>query len=57
LFTHAGHDDHGGADFARRNKDQADMIRTRGAQEAGAEILDVCEFELALAHLGVSEIA
>jgi hypothetical protein len=29
------------------------MIRTRCAQEAGAEILDVCEFELALAHLDV----
>jgi hypothetical protein len=41
---------------ARRNKDQANMIRT-SAQEAGAEVLDVCELELALAHLGVSEIA
>jgi hypothetical protein len=47
------HDDHSGSDFARRNRDQADMIRTRCAQEAGAEILDVCEFELALAHLDV----
>jgi hypothetical protein len=42
---------------AWRNKDEANMIRTRGAQEAGAEVLDVCELELALAHLGVSEIA
>lgn len=39
-----------------RNREQAEMARTEGAQEAGAQVLDVCEFELALAHLRVPEM-
>ena len=30
--------------------------RSTGAQEAGVEVLKVCEFELALAHLRVPEL-
>jgi hypothetical protein len=40
-----------------RNRDQAGTIRSAVVQEAGAELLDVCEFELALAHLRVPEMA
>jgi quinol monooxygenase YgiN len=38
-----------------RNKDQLDRIRATGSQEARAEVLDECDFELALAHLRVPE--
>ena len=41
----------------QRNRDQAATVRTAGAQEAGANILDVGEFELAVAHLRVPEMA
>src|ERR1700722_3697414 len=34
-----------------RNKDQLDKIRATGSQEADAEVLDECDFELAVAHL------
>ena len=34
-----------------RNKDQLDSIRATGSQEARAEVLDACDFELAIAHL------
>ena len=40
-----------------RNRDQAATVRTAGAQQAGANILDVDEFELAVAHLRVPEMA
>ncbi len=40
-----------------RNRGQAETIRAAGAQDAGAQVLDVCEFELAIAHLRVPEMA
>ncbi|MGH3516628.1 MAG: antibiotic biosynthesis monooxygenase [Haloechinothrix sp.] len=40
-----------------RSRDKADALRAEGAKEAGVEVLDVCEFELALAHLRVPEMA
>ncbi len=40
-----------------RTRDEADSLRLTGAREAGVEVLDVCEFELALAHLHVPEMA
>ena len=39
-----------------RNKDQLDRIRATGSQEARAEVLDECDFELAIAHLRVPEM-
>ena len=39
-----------------RNKDQLDRIRATGSQEANAEVLDQCDFELAVAHLRVPEM-
>ena len=39
-----------------RNKDQLDTIRATGSQEARAEVLDECDFELAVAHLRVPEM-
>lgn len=43
-------------DAMQRNREQAATARAAGIQEAGAEVLDVCEFELALAHLRVPEM-
>ncbi|GAA4487727.1 antibiotic biosynthesis monooxygenase [Rhodococcus olei] len=40
-----------------RNREKAAADRLIGIQEAGAEVLEVCEFELALAHLRVPELA
>jgi hypothetical protein len=40
-----------------RNRDQLDRIRATGSQDVSAEVLDVCDFELALAHLRVPEMA
>ena len=40
-----------------RSREQADAIRSAGSLETGAEVLQVCEFELALAHLRVPEMA
>jgi hypothetical protein len=40
-----------------RNKDQMDRIRATGSREAHAEVLDECDFELAIAHLRVPEVA
>ena len=40
-----------------RNKDQLDRLRGTGSQEVAAEVLDECDFELALAHLRVPELA
>ena len=39
-----------------RNKDQLDRIRATGSQEANAEVLDQCDFELAVAHLRVPQM-
>ena len=40
-----------------RIRDQAASLRSEGAREAGAEVIDVAEFELVLAHLHVPEMA
>ena len=45
------------AEAIERNKDQLDRIKATGSQEANAEVLDQCDFELALAHLRVPEMA
>jgi quinol monooxygenase YgiN len=39
-----------------QNKEALDRMRTTGSQAANAEILDYCDFELALAHLRVPEL-
>lgn len=39
-----------------RNRDQLDRIRATGSQEVAAEVLDECDFELAVAHLRVPEM-
>jgi heme-degrading monooxygenase HmoA len=44
-------------DAMQRNRDQLDNLRAAGTQEAGAEVLDDREFELAIAHLRVPEMA
>jgi hypothetical protein len=44
-------------DARDRNRDQLDRIRATGSQEVAAEVLDECDFELALAHLRVPEMA
>jgi hypothetical protein len=38
-----------------RNRDQATELRSRRVRDLGAEIIDVAEFELAIAHLRVPE--
>lgn len=45
------------AEALAQNRDQLDRIRATGSQEANAEVLDQCDFELALAHLRVPEMA
>ena len=45
------------AEAMERNRPQADSLRDATTQQAGAEVLDECEFELALAHLRVPEMA
>ena len=40
-----------------RNRDQAATVRMAGSREAGANVLDIGEFELAVAHLRVPEMA
>jgi hypothetical protein len=45
------------AEALERNKDQLDRLRATGSQEANAEVLDQHDFELALAHLRVPEMA
>jgi hypothetical protein len=44
-------------DAMERNRDQARSIRTERLRDLGAEQLDVCEFELTIAHLRVPELA
>lgn len=39
-----------------RNRDAASELRSRRARDLGAEIVDVAEFELAIAHLRVPEL-
>ena len=43
-------------DAMERNRDQARSLRTARLRELGADQLDVCEFELAIAHLRVPEL-
>ena len=45
------------AEAMERNKDALDTIKATGSQEANAEVLDQCDFELAVAHLRVPEMA
>jgi len=40
-----------------RNREQAGAVRAAGSQEGRAEVLEVLEFELALAHLRAPEMA
>jgi hypothetical protein len=41
----------------QRNRDQSAALRTVVTQQTGTQMLDICEFELALAHLRVPEMA
>ncbi|OLL19093.1 MULTISPECIES: antibiotic biosynthesis monooxygenase [unclassified Rhodococcus (in: high G+C Gram-positive bacteria)] len=45
------------AEAMERNRERVDSIRAEVARAAGAEVLDTCEFELAIAHLHVPEMA
>jgi heme-degrading monooxygenase HmoA len=40
-----------------RNRTMAGAVRASGSEEAGARVLDVCEFELAIAHLRAPDLA
>jgi heme-degrading monooxygenase HmoA len=44
-------------DAMERNRDQATALKIASMREAGVKELDECEFELALAHLRVPELA
>ena len=44
------------AEAIERNKDALDTIKATGGQQANAEVLDQCDFELAVAHLRVPEM-
>lgn len=39
------------------SRERAASVRESATREAGADVLDICEFELALAHLRVPEMA
>ena len=43
------------ADALEQNKDRLEGIKSSGSREASAEVIDECDFELALAHLRVPE--
>jgi hypothetical protein len=43
-------------DAMARNRDRATELRSRRVRDLGAEVIDVAEFELALAHLRVPEL-
>lgn len=43
-------------DAMARNRDRATELRSRRMRELGAEVIDVAEFELAIAHLRVPEL-
>jgi hypothetical protein len=44
------------ADAVVQTRGQANALRTQVAQQAGADVLEVAEFELAVAHLRVPEL-
>jgi len=44
-------------DVMQRNREHADAIESASNQETGAEVRQGCEFEIAIAHLRVPEIA
>jgi len=44
-------------DAMRHTRSLAAVVRERGAREANGEVIEVFEFELALAHLRVPEMA
>ncbi|MFX0576019.1 antibiotic biosynthesis monooxygenase [Nocardia nepalensis] len=44
------------ADAMERNREQATAMREKITKQMGVEVVDVCEFELALAHLRVPEL-
>jgi hypothetical protein len=44
-------------DAMRRTRNLAAVVREQGARSASAEVVEVGEFELALAHLRVPELA
>jgi len=43
-------------DAMARNRDRATELRSRRVRDLGAEVVDVAEFELAIAHLRVPEV-
>jgi len=43
--------DYDSVDAMERNRDQLDRLRDAATQEAGAEVLEERDFELAIAHL------
>ena len=43
-------------DAMDRNRDRATELRSRRVRDLGAEVIDVVEFELAIAHLRVPEL-
>jgi len=43
-------------DAMEQNREQARELRDARSREMGADVLDVCEFELAIAHLRVPEM-
>jgi hypothetical protein len=43
-------------DAMARNRERATELRSRRVRELGAEVIDVAEFELAIAHLRVPEL-
>ncbi len=44
-------------DAMERNREQARELRTARSREIGADVIDIGEFELAIAHLRVPEMA
>lgn len=54
VVTNVAFDDRSAMSASR---EMARSIRTRGAQEAQADVLDVAEFDLVVAHLRVPEMA
>ncbi|WP_327093811.1 antibiotic biosynthesis monooxygenase [Nocardia vinacea] len=44
------------ADAMEHNREEANALRERITRQAGMEVVDMCEFELAIAHLRVPEL-